>query len=445
MSELAKNHTILRSTIVNILYENLVNHKLLSDMVTCYDTLFDADRSFAKKVVFGVNENKILLEYIIDKYSKLKHDKLDNLIYIVLLSGIYEILYMEKVPEYATVNEYVDIVKKSKLSHLRNYVNAILREIIRNIDKCNKIKNDNNVPYEIRHSIPNDIYKYYKKYNIQVDNDLNKYNYVRIDTFDKTEINNILKEWDSIGIKYHKYDGNINIKYFDIYYVDDIKKVIDTLSFKKGFIYIEDVSSVFMIESIFDIYKDSSDKKIQILDACSSPGGKIIGIEKLFRNKYPKDSLSIIACDINDSKILKINENIKNKNSIIKTYVKDAKVYDPNYFDKFDIVISDLPCSGLGVIKRKPDIAYNFHIDKLKELNKLQYSIINNLKQYVKSNGYMIYSTCTITDEENEMMVDNFLNNNNNFKLIYSKRLLPYSESKSDGFYFAILKNEKHI
>lgn len=464
-----------RTRVVDILLQSFYEKALLNDKLWDEGLISDAHSDNSKdikRVVLGVIENRILLEYIIEKFSKTPLKKLDKTVYTVLLSALYEMLYMDGLPVYATINEYVNIVKK-KAYKLSGFVNANLREIDRNMDRVKDLIEK--APYEIKYSIPDSISKYYKKYNINLsaDYDIDKarHDYIRLDVFDDAEVKGILNEFDTLDIKYKKYDGSLDFQKFNIYEVSDIKKALSTKALNEGLFYIEDVSSIYAVEKVYEaienitknIDKDGNDDRglstLSILDACSSPGGKILGLAAVLEKYYlenkkadakslSENKLNITASDKTKDKVDKINENIKARKSHIKSDIKvevrDATEYYDKYKGSFDVIWTDVPCSGLGVIKRKPDIAYNFNKQGLAAIVNLQRKIVDNTKKYLKPNGIFVYSTCTITDSENEANAKYILDNNKDFKLIYEKRFLPYDKDlKSDGFYIAIFERQQ--
>ena len=178
---------------------------------------------------------------------------------------------------------------------------------------------------------------------------------------------------------------------------------------------------------------------IKILDTCAAPGGKIISLIDNIRSDF--NSLYAEARDISNDKISKINENVKRLRVLdLNMYVKDASIYDESDKEKFDIVILDVPCSGLGVVNRKPDVKYHFNNEKLSSLVLLQKKILNVSSKYVKRRGILSYSTCTTTREENEEIIDDFLGTNNGFRKIFEKRIEIDDENKADGFYMCFLE-----
>ncbi len=407
-----------------VLYDVFFNKKLLNEIFEqSVDniTLSDKDKSFIRFECKGVIENVDTIDGIIDKHSKVKTKKLDKDILIILRLGVFEIKYMDKVPAFATVNEYVGIVKKTKKYHLANYVNAVLRNVERNIDK--------NV---------ND-----KELTTPRIGKANKNCYFRIynDGEDK-----VVNELLSKGIKYSKYAGKLNFKYAKVYKVDSFTKIINLETFKDGYILIQDASSTYLTDKMASFIKDDLKKSntenismMKLLDVCAAPGGKILGLIDLIYSDFYYFYAE--ARDISEDKIYKICENVNRLKVLdLNMNVKDGSRYDEVDKDKFDVVICDVPCTGLGVVAKKPDIILNFDKEKINSLLPLQKKILDTSSKYVKAGGIISYSTCTTTREENEDMIESFLKENNNFEKIYEKRIDVDDENAADGFYMCFMR-----
>ena len=431
----------IRNNSIKILIDVLENEKILNIAMdhNLDNILSEIDKKFVTKEVVGTIENLDLIDYVVNLYSKTKISKLNNIVKQILRVGIYELLFMDKIPSYATINELVNISKEKKLYKYSSYINAILRNVDRNIT-YGKLLNDEKIPKYIKYSIPKDIYDIYVKESVDIDNiDIHtlKKIYLRFNVFKDVEIKNILNEFDSKNISYKEYSGSLTFNYFKVYEISDVREVIKTDSFLKGYISIEDASSIYFIEKVYDY--SNKNTKLMVLDACSSPGGKIIGLMNLFKTMSIDYNSSIR--DITNEKINRLNENLNITNSTnFNLNIKDATILDEKDINKYDIVMCDVPCSGLGVIFKKPDIKYNFRKRDIKNLVDIQKKILFVQSQYVKIDGILSYSTCTINIDENENVIKEFLQNTSNFTKIYEKKILIGDSNKSDGFYFSILK-----
>ena len=400
----------IRKVSFNILYEVFFNKKLLNDVINDSfknDALDDTNKAFVKRECTGVIENIEYIDSIINKFSKIKSNKLDKNIIVILRLGIYEIKYMDSVPSYATINECVELVKKSKNNRLAPFVNAVLRSV----DRC----------------------------EIKIVDEKTKHCYFR--TYNNGD-NIVLNELDNKNIDYKNYDGALTFESVKVYATSNYKEIIDLNSFKDGYILIEDASSIHLVDKLSECIRKHipiNAKKVKILDTCSSPGGKILSLIDILKSSNIK--YEALARDISESKIKKIEDNINRlKAENIKVEIKDATLYDKDDIDKYDLVILDVPCTGLGVIDKKPDIKLNYSDDKKFSLVKIQKNILNVSKDYVKIGGLLSYSTCTEAKEENEDNILEFLSNNKNFEKIYEKRIARNDENKCDGFYMCIMK-----
>ncbi len=418
---MANNVKNIRIISFNILYEVLFNDKLLNKVI---DEKFDReklsenDKSFIKRECTGTIEKLQKIDEIIDKYSKVKTKKLDKNVLIVLRLAIYELEFMDKVPAFATINEFVNIVKHSKNSRLSGYINAVLRSIVReeNFDDRSLETKEKNC--------------YFRIYNNHEDK--------------------VLKELNDKNISYKKYDGALDFKFAKVYSVQKYKDIIELDSFKDGDILIEDASSIYMTDKLAFFIKEREKevKKVsgkdtismmKLLDSCSSPGGKILSLIDLIYDDY--FYFYAEARDISEEKILKICENVNRLKVLdLNLNVKDATIHDELDDDKYDVVILDVPCTGLGVVNKKPDIKLKYSDEKRDSLVNIQRKILDANKHYIKKGGILSYSTCTTTREENEDNIKYFLSNNSDFEIIFEKRIELNDDNKSDGFYMCFMR-----
>ncbi|MGB9678963.1 MAG: 16S rRNA (cytosine(967)-C(5))-methyltransferase RsmB [Thermoanaerobacteraceae bacterium] len=371
----------------------------------------DADKNLIKEIVFGTIERKYTIDYFISFYIKNKLDNLDLNTLIVLEMGIYQLEYLDKIPNYAVLNETVNLAKKVTNLYKSKFINAVLRNFQR---KSKKIefpdRNKDFIKYLcIKYSFPEWIVKRLVK-NYPKD----KTEKILIALNEKPEIcfrMNSLKIEKEDFINYLK---EHNIDYKEGYYNEEAfyLKIKDAQSndlYKKGYIQVQDEASMLVSKVLSPKEGDF------IIDVCSAPGGKTTHIAQLMNNEG-----TIVAFDVYKHKLKIIEDNCKRlgiKN--VKTELFDATKINSKYINKADLVLTDVPCSGIGIIKKKPDI-------KLKRLSEqdilnlveIQYSILNSSSNYVKVNGFLVYSTCTLGNEENMDIIEKFLNNNSNFILV---------------------------
>lgn len=366
------------------------------------------ERGFATELVYGVVENKYYLDYIIDKLSKIKTQKLSICVKILLRMGIYQLTFLDSISEYAAVNETVNLVKKYD-KRSSGFVNAILRNVIRNKEEVLKLDIDSKIMYlSTKYSYsPWMIKSWIKSFGEEFTKDLLEANnekpnlYIRANTLKITR-DELINKLNKMGVKSYKVpmiDEAIR--------VENLKNIENNDLFKQGLFTIQDISSM-MVGKIVNPKENSL-----VLDICSAPGGKTTHIATLMNNTG-----KVIARDVFDHK-LKLIQNTVDRLGLTNVEVEkfDALKLDENSIDKFDYVLTDVPCSGLGIIRRKPEIKYKAKTE-LKELPLIQRQILDNASKYVKLNGTLLYSTCTIQDNENIDIINEFLKDNDNFKLV---------------------------
>lgn len=391
----------------------------------------DISKSFVTKLVYGVVERKKYLDYIISKLSSTKLEKIDIEILIILEMALYQMIYMDKVPDSAAVNEAVNLTKKVN-KRLSGFVNANLRNFLRNKDDLIKIDiADEDKMLAVKYSLNEeflDLLKsdYDKETVINfLDRSMDeRLLNLRVNTkkSSKKAIDAVLDKFD---IKYEESD--ISIDSLIVY--DKVNEVIKSL-YKQGYVSFQDATSA----SLQDYIKLNKGDKV--LDLCAAPGGKSMHMaEKL-------ESGSITSCDIYEHKI-KLLESEAHRLGLdnIDFQINDAMKLNKEFLNKFDKVLIDVPCSGSGIISRKPEIKYQINIKELKELNDKQWKILDISKDYVKRGGLLIYSTCSILKLENEMMLKRFLEENNDFTLEKFIKHMP-RENINDGFFISYLRKD---
>ncbi len=384
-------------------YSNISINKNFKDIY-----ISDQEKGLATELIYGVIENKYYLNYIIDKLSKIKSKKMSTYVKISLWLGIYQILFLDSIKDHAAVNESVALIKKyDKKSS--GFVNAILRNVIRNKENIMEIDKKDIVEYlSIKYSYNQWlIRKWIEEFGQEFTEDLLEANsekpnlYIRSNTLkiNRDELINKLREQ---GIECNKVNG-----IDEAIMVKNLKNIENNKLFKEGYFTVQDISSMLVGK-----VANPKEEKL-VLDVCSAPGGKTTHLGTIMKNTG-----QVISRDIFDHKLKLINNTVKRlglKNIKVENF--DALNIDENSIDKFDYVICDVPCSGMGIIKRKPEIKFKKE-EEIKDLPIIQKKILNNASKYVKLGGNLIYSTCTIHDEENINVVKEFLNINDNFELV---------------------------
>ena len=429
-------------TLIQIEKNNSPSHLVLKSVLDKYDYLSKTEKALISTIVKGSIERRIELDYVIDSFSKTPSCKMKMPIRIILEMGVYQILYMNSYDTLA-VNSSVELARKKGFSSLAGFVNAILRNIVRNKDnlKYPDIKDKNYL--SVKYSMPqiivdlltdqygNDNTEKMLKASLESD-------YVRVrikENLTDVDKENVLKEFAKRGaevIKTEGFDFLLNVK--------GMGNIGDYDSFRDGKIYIQDVGSYMLVKNVPDGEK--------ILDTCAAPGGKSIFLSEI----YP--DAKITACDISEEKTSRIKENIERCHALnVDVQISDATVFNPEFKEAFDVVLSDVPCSGLGVIGKKADIKYRLTEESLESIYELQRSILDNVSKYVKKGGFLVYSTCTVNKKENEEQVERLVSDGlfEYSKLKFLPDVIKDRENNgcltlmqgiddSDGFFIAVLK-----
>lgn len=402
--------------------------------------LNDRDIGFISEIVYGVTSWKLTIDEIIKKYSKLKLKKISPWILNILRMGIYQIVFLDKVPKSAAVNESVNLAKRYGHKGSSNFVNAILRKVE---------KKD----YEAFFEIGNPIERISKTTSMPVwmieellkENDIEKVEEIckasnikpkvairinRLKT-NKQELENCLKKRD-ITFK----EGNLE----DFLILEKTKNIEQLDLFKQGYFTVQDEGAGLIAKVV-----DPKPNEL-VLDACSSPGGKTTYMAELMEDKG-----EIIAWDLHPHRVQLVEENVKRLDiHIIKTECQDAMVYKEEYKEKFDKILLDVPCLGIGVLKRKPDIKWKRKPEDIEKITQIQQKILDTCSKYLKVKGQIVYSTCSIFTEENDKVIEKFLGENQNFE--YEKiemsqientdKIQLYQNEETDGFFICKLQKK---
>ena len=406
----------------DISYSNITLNSFLKQA-----ELTNEDKALASALVYGALDRKITLDYILSFFIKAPLKKTAPFTLNVLRTALYQIIFMEKIPNSAAVNEAVKLIKKSKESRNSGFVNAVLRSVLRS--DISLPAGDSVKALSIRYSCGEEIVEgFIKDYSVETAKKLLEEGLkpppltIKVNT-QKTDAKTLkgLFAKDGIDLEDTELENALNIKKgFDIQRNE---------YFKKGYFYAQDLASQRAVSVL------APKPNERVLDICSAPGGKAFAMALHMQNKG-----EIIACDLYDARVGLIAESAQRLGlDIIKTRVNDASVYNQE-LGMFDCILCDVPCSGLGVIRRKPDIKYKA-IDDFTSLEELQYSILCNAVKYLKKGGRILYSTCTLRKAENEKLVIRFQKEYNNFNIVCEKTLMPHID-KTDGFYYALLSEE---
>lgn len=373
--------------------------------VSEYSHLNNVQKAFIKRIVHGTLERQITLDYLIRQASNIRLKKIQEDVLIILRLSVYQLIYMDKVPDYSVVNEAVNLVKKQKQWKAVAFVNAVLNKIAKEketihqeLSRLEKVGD-----WEKAYSAPQAFIELLKKDYTEA-----KLKKILKSSLSEKPINvrqhvpspeaaEEIKKWNEKypagGIFFqnvHSFQGNIE----------------EQPAFQKGYLQVQDESSMLVG------YLAAQDKPKLIYDLCAAPGGKSTHLASLLPDAR------IIASDISEIKTKKIEENIKRlqlKN--IQTTVQDAALYDQRKSEKADTVLVDAPCSGLGVISAKPEIKYRVVDEAVLQLQEIQKNILEQAANYVKTGGALFYTTCTLLRRENSENVQDFLSKHPEFEL----------------------------
>ncbi len=406
--------------------------------------LSSRDAALATHICYGVLQNRSLLDFYISAYCTQKADKLQPTVLDILRIGAYQMIFMDKIPSNAAVNEAVEMTKRSECKKAFGLVNAVLRKIAANKDNLPAIPNECKVDYlALKYSHPkwlverlvgilgDEAEEYLAACNAPVPMT------AQVNTL-RAKREELLTELhrENIGAEEHPYldsaftvTGSGNLEALD--------------AFLRGDFTVQDTASRLAVLA--------ADPKAgeKVLDCCAAPGGKSFAAAMLMEN-----SGSITSCDIHPHKLKLIENGAKRLGiDIIETALADGKVQREDFVGAFDTVICDAPCSGLGIIRKKPDVRYKDPV-ALKGLPNIQKAILENVSSYVKPGGTLLYSTCTILPEENEEVTEGFLASHSEFTKeiftlpgvgeVWGQVTLWPQRYGTDGFYICKLRrNEK--
>ena len=420
------------NSLVNYERDKKYSNIELSGAVDRYDFI-DLDRSFFTRLFYGVIEKKLTLDYYI-KILCDKNKKIEPEILNILRMGLYQILYMDKVPDNAACDESVKLAKKFNPNNIKigGFVNAVLRNFLRKREELErKLYNLNDL--EIKYSCSSDIIKiwgdsYGKETAVKILDTFDNIKYLTITVNSlKTDREEYLKKLLLQNIILNPYRTETSP--YGIIIMGDIP-VKSLYGFDDGLFFVQDEAS-----QICALETNAKPGDL-VIDCCAAPGGKSFYMAQMMQNNG-----RIICFDLHKNKLDLIKDSAKRLGiDIIETYEHDSAIKFTGFDlkSKADIVLCDIPCSGLGVINKKPEIKYKT-FEEISELPELQFNILSACSDYVKSNGTLIYSTCTLNKKENEEVANKFLSANKNFECINMKTFFPF-ERKIDGFFLVKMK-----
>ena len=401
-------------------------------------SLSGQEKAFATKLFYGTVERKLTLDYILQKHLSKPLSKMDKEVKAILQSGLYQILYMENVPDYAAINQAVGLCPVFKKTSAKGLVNAVLRKCI-GFDINKETFKDKTTEFSVKYSVNTDIVKIISKDYPDMAEDILKGMFitpkftVKINTV-KISAENYRKLLTESGVTYNRMP------------VEDALEIIhrgnigEIPGFKEGYFYVQGITSQYAVMAA-DIKEND-----KVLDLCAAPGGKSFAAAIALNNTG-----SVTSCDPNPSRLKLITDGAARLGlENISTVVNRGEVFNEQ-LKKYNVIICDVPCSGIGIIPKKPDLRYK-SMQEVQNLAELQYDILSTAKDYLADKGTIVYSTCTINKMENEQVIDRFLKENSNFEL--KKQQCPVQGTVNceekvtflshltgfDGFFVAVLK-----
>ncbi|MDD6212022.1 MAG: 16S rRNA (cytosine(967)-C(5))-methyltransferase RsmB [Clostridiales bacterium] len=386
------------------------SHLALQNAWEKYPELTGQDRRFIICLVQGTLEKQILLDFRINQKSKVSVSRMKPAIRVLMRMSAYQLFYMDRVPASAVCNEAVKLTGKLHMQGLKGFVNGVLRAMAR----------EENWPEEsipVSCSVPDWIAeRWYRDFGTEKAETMMKA--IGEKSVLSFRVHKNLADEKTILDSLRNQQVRIRKAPFpdDGWIMEHVDKLEELDAMKNGWIQIQDISSM-MVGTIAE-----PGDGWNVLDVCAAPGGKSIHLAEELNG-----SGHVISCDLTPQKAAKIEENRRRARlDNLDVKVADAREFHPEWEKKMDLVVADLPCSGLGVLGRKPEIRYRLSEGQILELAALQKEILANVSRYVRPGGYMIFSTCTVTQEENQ---DNYqwILENLPFRAVSLDALLPES------------------
>ena len=418
------------SALNSCLYKNAFSQSEIEKNIAKY-SLAPNDASLFTKIFLGTLQNLYVCDRHIKAYSERSTDSLDDTVRSILETAFYQLLFLDKVPARAVVNDAVSLAGYFRLKSSAGFVNAVLRSFLREPEK---------VSLPIREETARFLSGQYSAPIWLCERLADERGFETAEAFLKASQDepDIFVNANTLKISPEDFEKELSgylgerSRYADYCWKLKASGNIRKLpGYEEGHFYVQNPSAK-AVSCMADIKPGDN-----ILDACAAPGGKSVTSAIKMRNRG-----KILSCDISEAKLRRIEENSSRLGiDIMDTRRMDASVFCTEFSESFDTVIADVPCSGLGVIKSRPEIKYKKK-EEIAALPEIQKRIALNLKNYVKAGGQLVYSTCTVLKAENEELVREVLEESPELKLENEKLFLP-TDGESDGFYIAVLRKGK--
>ncbi|MCD2256221.1 16S rRNA (cytosine(967)-C(5))-methyltransferase RsmB [Agrilactobacillus fermenti] len=420
------------------------------DQAIKHHALKPQDRHLLTNIVYGVLQQKYLLDFQLAPFIK-KPQKMDDWVQILLETAVYQMKYLTRIPIRAVIYESVQIAKRRGHQGVAKLVNAILRNVQRQgwrdladiQDQWARLSIEYSIPVSLIHQLNQDLGS---EKTVQILTSINTVPKISLRVNEVVISRKELQE-ALLDVDIHTTESVISPQ--GLITTTGVSELTQTELFKTGAFTFQDESAQLVVPALQVQPGD------QVLDACAAPGGKTMQIAA---NLSASAGGQVTALDLYEHKVKLIQQNVQRMhlNSVVKTRLLDATTADTKFLEEtFDRILVDAPCSGIGLLRRKPEIRYRKELTDFVNLKKVQLQILNSVAKTLKRGGTMVYSTCTIIKQENEMVVENFLKHHSDFELTktYSTVALKSKSNEkslhiypddyhSDGFFIATLKRK---
>ncbi|MCH1982284.1 16S rRNA (cytosine(967)-C(5))-methyltransferase RsmB [Ruminococcus sp. OA3] len=403
MASVISTREIILGVLLEINRDGEYSHIAIRNALDKYQYLPKHDRAFITRVCEGTIEYMLRIDYIIEQFSSVKVEKMKPVIREIVRSGVYQLIYMDRIPDSAVCNEAVKLAQKKGFYSLKGFVNGVMRNVARNKENITYPPVTQPIAYlSVKYSMPAWLvekwvleFGFEQTERMAADFMEDKPTTIRcVQYMINTEVTIQRLKEQGVTVEKAPYLGYA-------YYISDYNYLSMLNVFKMGCIMVQDLSSMLVAEVA------APKKNDYVIDLCAAPGGKSLHMADKMMGYG-----SVEARDLTDYKVGMIEENIQRMNAInVHAVCQDATVFDRDSIEKADIVLADVPCSGYGVIGKKTDIKYKVTAQKQEDLIILQRKILHNASSYVKVGGTLVYSTCTIGREENENNIAWFVKN----------------------------------
>lgn len=394
-------------------YSNLVLDNLLKT-----NNLTTEDEALLSALFYGTIERLLTIHSILGLYSSHPVKKMKPEIRAILSVSVYQMLFMDKIPDSAAVNEAVKLVRAGKHKQLAGFSNAVLRSVAR--DKqiiLNELSSTTDLSFKYS-STPSFALELIEQYGKEQTEEFLASSFCKPPVYVRK--NTLISDSPVDESNYQPTD------FEHCYTLKNVHQFLKGPDFRNGLYHVEDKACQIAC-NILDARPGD-----RVLDVCAAPGGKTFTLAQHMQNTG-----EIIACDLHPHRVNLIKQGADRlKITNVSAIENNAQIYNPR-LGQFDKILCDIPCSGYGVIRRKPEIKLK-NTEQFSELPEIQYQILETSSKYLKKGGFLLYSTCTVRNQENELVVKRFLDNHKDYKMVTARQLLPQTDG-TDGFFYSLL------